>query len=209
VATLPVLLLLVGERGEWLQEVENESRLILESLDREQTESALCANFLGLHKASEVAAVVHERVQGDPQLLQQFLTEQVQNGLLAYGERGWAADLEALRTCALPLGSAQALQGRVDALSGEQQQALSAAALFGGRFVAHWVAAALGCSAAEVLPALESLTWQELVLREESPVSAPVYRLAHPSLVDSKFALASHCERHLGDRALARADCGS
>jgi len=183
-AKLPVLLLLVGERGAWLDDVEEESRLILEGLDREQTEAVLRANFPDLQEPSAVAAAVHERVQGNLLLLDLLITEQVRSGALEYRARGWVADLEALRTCRLPASAAQALQGRVDALAAGQQEVLSAAALFGGRFVAHWVAATLRHSAADVLAVLGSLLSLDLVVREESPVTAPVYRFTHPSLVE-------------------------
>jgi len=184
VARLPVLLLLVGERGAWLDEVEQESRLVLEGLDREQTEAALRANFPDLQQPAAVAAVVHERVQGNLLLFDLLVTEQVRSGALAYGARGWVADLEALRSSRLPASATDALQTRLDSLAPGQQEVLSAAALFGSRFDACWVAATLGHSEADVLAALESLLPLDVVVREESPVTAPVYRFAHPSLLE-------------------------
>lgn len=183
VAQLPVLLLLVGERGDWLDEVEQESRLVLAGLDCEQTEALLRANFPDLQQPAEVAAVVHERVQGNLLLFDLLITEQVRTGALAYQARGWVADLEALRTCRLPASATDALQVRLDALAAGQQEVLSAAAVFGVRFVAHWVAATLRHSAADVVAVLESLLPLDLVVQEESPVTAPVYRLAHPALL--------------------------
>ena len=96
---LPALTVLSGEPGEWLEDVDEERRLALEELTREQVEKVLRQSFTELEDSAALAAAVHERVHGNLLLLELLVAELVSSGGLKPESRGWVADLTAVRSC--------------------------------------------------------------------------------------------------------------
>ena len=156
-------------------------------------------------EADPLAVLVRERTAGNPYFVLQWLTELRAEGLLHFdaGRQAWAWELERIRARELGDNVVRLVERRLLRLPTAVREVMKHAACLGASGSIALLAAALGCSLADVNDALAEAEHDGLVTR-----AGVDYRLPHDRVQEAAYALIPPAERaathlRIGRRLLA------
>jgi hypothetical protein len=135
--------------------------------------AALLGEVLGSHPSvGELAAVIAERVAGNPFFAEEMVRELVQRGVLT-GQRGRYLCRTDVAELSVPATVQAAIEARIDRLTAPAKRTLNAASVIGARFDAQLLAAL------DIDPVLDELLGAELIDQVRFTPS-PEYAFHHP-----------------------------
>jgi DNA-binding winged helix-turn-helix (wHTH) protein/predicted ATPase len=141
--------------------------LVLECLSKEAVGQHLAARFPGHRFPADLAALLHERTDGNPLFMVNTIDHLVEERLIEADAGGWhlRVPIETVKL-GVPESIRQLIETQVDRLDARDQRILEAASVAGTECSAAAVAAALGDDLADVESRCEALSRRHQFIRE-------------------------------------------
>ena len=141
--------------------------LPLEYLDEDAVAQHLAAKFPGHRFPIELAALIHERTEGNPLFMVNTISHLIAEGLLEVRQDGWrmTAPLDTVKL-GVPDSIRQLIEAQIDRLDVPNQRILEAASVAGQGFQVLAVSAALDDEIADIDVRCEALSRRQQFIRE-------------------------------------------
>jgi predicted ATPase/GAF domain-containing protein/anti-anti-sigma regulatory factor len=169
--------------------------------------AGLLADALGAEPAAvaELSALLHERTGGNPFFLNQLLQALGREGLLAWGDRRGAWDLDAIRA-ATGDDVGALLSSELDALAPEVRHALALAACVGHRVDLGTLALLLDRRAEDVATMLREAQRVRLLVpvTDDGDASPVTFRFLHDRVQQACYALLAEAPRRAAHLRIGR-----
>jgi PAS domain S-box-containing protein len=152
-------------------------------------------------RAAPLTQLVHEKTQGNPFFVIQFLYALAEKHLLAFdhGASRWTWDLERIRAKGYTDNVVDLMVGRLSRLPTETQKALQLLACLGNVAEITMLSIVLGTSAEQVQAALWEAVRQELVERRDG-----AYRFTHDRVHEAAYSLIPDTSREADHLRIGR-----